>query len=106
MASNKVAGIGAALTAVVGALITLLGSVPEKWQGPVVMTSLFCITVLAAVYMLGSQKWDKLVMDATDVVDEDFPGDVESHPDFDDEDVSDIDAENVSPDTARPEGSL
>lgn len=121
MASNKLAGIGAAATALVGALITLLGAVPEKWQGPVVMTALACITILAAVYMLGSQKWDKLVMDSPfndsdddeDVEvnvnvegEEPFPGDIEKHPDFDSEDHTDIDEFSVSPDVARPEGGV
>lgn len=123
MSSNKLAGVGAAVTALVGALITLLGAVPEKWQGPVVMTALFCITILAAVYMLGSQKWDKLVMDSpfNDSDDEDvevnvnvepdedgepFPGDIEAHPDFDNEGHEDIDEFALSPDVARPEGNV
>jgi hypothetical protein len=62
MPANRVAAIGAVLSAVVGALITLLGAVPEKWQGPSLIAAVLSVTVIVVTFMLGSQKWDALVM--------------------------------------------
>lgn len=56
MPANRVAALGAALSAAVGAVVTLLGAVPAAWQGPVLIAVVVCVTVLAVVFMVGSWK--------------------------------------------------
>lgn len=119
MSANRIAGLGAALTASAGALVTLLGAVPEKWQGPVVIAALVCVTILASVFMLGSQRFDSLIFtqepsvgpdreevnvnvgetapEGTTLIDEEMPGDISQHPDFGDDEV----AGHISPDIDR-----
>ena len=73
MSPNRVAALAAAASALVGATVTLLGAVPERWQGPVLIAGMFCLTVLAVVFMLGSQRWEKLIFDPEPVVDRPTP---------------------------------
>ena len=63
MPTNRIAGLGAVLSAFVGALVTLLGAIDNDTAKAVVVgVAILSAAAVAITFMLGSQRWDSLIM--------------------------------------------
>lgn len=60
MPANRTAALGAAATAVATALVTLLGAVENVAQAIVVCVALLAVGAVAVVFLIGSQRSEKL----------------------------------------------
>lgn len=63
MPANRTAALGAAATAIATTLATLLGAIETTQQAIVVSVALVAVGAVVVVYLIGSQRYDKLQAD-------------------------------------------
>lgn len=92
MPANRTAALGAAATAVVTALVTLLGAVENVAQAIVVCVALLAVGAVAVVFLIGSQRSEKLTATwpGPTVVDGVAPAVLVEDPDADDVPIDEL----------------